>query len=99
MPRPAPKCQALQKVPDSGRQKGGACELRLPMLSTRQPGNFQGRYVLRHAGKARPPVMLGKNISKTSPPPQSPLETEASTLANLTGWNVEDLYKKASAQT
>ena len=55
--------------------------------------NFQGRYVLRHPWKGAPKCEAGKKYLDDLPKRQW---TEAQTLANLTGWDVNDIYKKAA---
>jgi len=55
--------------------------------------NFQGRYVLRHPWKGTPTCDAGKQYLEDLPKRQW---TEAQTLANLTGWDINDIYKKST---
>ena len=53
--------------------------------------NFQGRYVLRHPWTGQATCDEGKKYLATLPERH---RTEAKTLADLTGWEVADIYKK-----
>ena len=53
--------------------------------------NFQGRYVLRHPWTGEAKCDAGKKYLAALPERQ---RTEAKTLADLTGWDVADIYKK-----
>jgi len=53
--------------------------------------NFQGRYVLRHPWTGEAKCDAGKRYLASLPERQ---RTEAKTLADLTGWEVADIYKK-----
>ena len=53
--------------------------------------NFQGRYVLRHPWTGEAKCDAGKKYLAALPERQ---RTEAKTLADLTGWETADIYKK-----
>jgi hypothetical protein len=53
--------------------------------------NFQGRYVLRHPWNGNSDCAAAKEYRQGLVDRQ---KTEAETLANLTGWDIEDIYKK-----
>ena len=53
--------------------------------------NFQGRYVLRHPWAGKSDCPAAKQYRETLAARQ---KTEADTLANLTGWDIQDIYKK-----
>jgi hypothetical protein len=53
--------------------------------------NFQGRYVMNHPFKGNLSCAAGKKYQQTLRPR---FEKEASTLANLTGWSIRDIYSK-----
>jgi len=50
--------------------------------------NFQGRYVLRHAWKGKPTCEAARDYVKGLP---KRFDAEAQTLANLTGWSIDDI--------
>jgi hypothetical protein len=54
---------------------------------------FQGRYVLRHAFTGTSRCEAGKQYKKSLVQRQ---EQEAKNLAQLTGWNIQDIRKKAN---
>lgn len=54
---------------------------------------FQGRYVLRHAFTGASRCEAGKQYKKSLVQRQ---EQEAKNLAQLTGWNIQDIRKKAN---
>jgi hypothetical protein len=53
--------------------------------------NFQGRYVLRHPWNGSSDCPAAKRYREDLVQRE---KTQAETLANLTGWGVEDIYKK-----
>ncbi|WP_411819958.1 DUF2330 domain-containing protein [Hyphococcus formosus] len=55
--------------------------------------NFQGRYVLRHPYKGDAQCDAAKQYRAELP---KRFEQEAQTLANLTGWEIDDIRKKMS---
>jgi hypothetical protein len=55
--------------------------------------NFQGRYVLRHPWTGTERCSGAQQYQKELPRRQ---EREAQTLASLTGWNIDDIRKKAN---
>lgn len=55
--------------------------------------NFQGRYVLRHPWTGKSTCDAAKNYKQNLP---KRFEKEAQTLANLTGWDINDIRKKMS---
>lgn len=57
--------------------------------------NFQGRYILRHPFQGEISCQEGKRYRKDL---RQRLETEAQTLAKLTGWEINDIRKKAGIQ-
>jgi len=57
--------------------------------------NFQGRYVLRHPWKGTTTCDAGKRYVEELPKRH---RTEAENLAKLTGWDVDEIYRKASGQ-
>ncbi len=57
--------------------------------------NFQGRYILRHPFKGEISCQEGKRYRKDL---RERLETEAQTLAKLTGWEIDNIRKKAGIQ-
>jgi hypothetical protein len=65
----------------------------LTFQETQDQENFQGRYVLRHpwAG-AEDTCPAAKNYFDDLRQRRS---TEAATLADLTGWNIDEIYQKA----
>ena len=64
----------------------------LVFQETADRGNFQGRYVLRHpwTGEARCEAAMRYRESL-----RARAETEAATLASLTGWTLDDIRRKA----
>jgi hypothetical protein len=57
--------------------------------------NFQGRYVLRHAWTGTDSCSAAQQYRQELP---RRLEREAQTVASLTGWNIEDVRKKANVR-
>jgi hypothetical protein len=55
--------------------------------------NFQGRYVLRHAWTGTDRCSEAQRYQEDLPRRQ---EGEVQTLASLTGWNIEEIRKKAN---
>ena len=53
--------------------------------------NFQGRYILRHAWKGEAKCEAATSYLREQPRVR---ERQAQTLANLTGWKIEDIRKK-----
>lgn len=53
--------------------------------------NFQGRYVMNHPFKGTANCEAGKKYRQALRPR---LEQQASTLANLTGWSIRNIYRK-----
>jgi hypothetical protein len=64
----------------------------LMFQETKDRQNFQARYVLRHAWKGDPNACQEAKTYLESIPRRH--ETEAQTLANLTGWNINDIRAK-----
>jgi hypothetical protein len=64
----------------------------LVFQETGDRSNFQGRYVLRHPWKGKADCPQAKDYKEQLAKRQ---KTEAETLANLTGWDIADIYKKA----
>ncbi|WP_421655899.1 DUF2330 domain-containing protein [Leptothermofonsia sp. ETS-13] len=63
-------------------------------LMFQETGNrelFQGRYVLRHAFTGKMDCPAGQEYGRSLP---RRFEKEAQTLANLTGWDIQDIRKK-----
>jgi hypothetical protein len=60
----------------------------LKFQSTSDRTNFQGRYVIRHPFKGNLSCQAGKQYQKSLKERQA---NEAKTLANLTGWNINDI--------
>lgn len=58
--------------------------------------NFQGRYILRHPFQGEITCQEGRKYRKDL---RQRLETEAQTLAKLTGWEINDIRKKAGIQS
>ncbi len=54
--------------------------------------NFQGRYILRHPWKGEATCEAARQYQAELP---RRLEAQAQTLANLTGWKIEDIRRKA----
>jgi hypothetical protein len=63
----------------------------LVFQATQDRGNFQGRYVLQHAFKGDTSCPAGKAYKKQVWQRQ---KQEATTLADLTGWKLDDIQKK-----
>jgi hypothetical protein len=63
----------------------------LAFQETKDQENFQARYVLRHAWKGGESCPEAKNYYEQV---RQRHETEAETLANLTGWDVDDIRRK-----
>ena len=63
----------------------------LMFQETSNQQNFQGRYVLRHPFKGEMKCEAGQQYQRSL---ASRFEKEAQTLANLTGWNIQDIRKK-----
>jgi len=63
----------------------------LVFQETGDRGNFQGRYVLRHPWTGTAYCSAAKEYREQLAARQ---KTEAETLANLTGWELADIYKK-----
>jgi hypothetical protein len=53
--------------------------------------NFQGRYVLRHPWKGNSDCPAAKQYREDLAVRE---KTEAESLANLTGWDISEIYKK-----
>ncbi|MEM6781372.1 MAG: DUF2330 domain-containing protein [Pseudomonadota bacterium] len=66
-------------------------DIALQVTSDRQ--NFQGRYVMRHPFKGAVSCEAGKEYYKALP---KRFETEAQSLASLTGWDVADIRNRMS---
>ena len=64
-------------------------DLMFQETSNRQ--SFQGRYVLRHAFKGDIKCQAGQQYKRSLP---ERLDRQARTLAQLTGWNIQDIRKK-----
>ena len=60
----------------------------LRLVATGDRGNFQGRYVMRHAFEGEMACPAGENYRRSLP---QRWEREAQTLANLTGWDINDI--------
>ena len=61
---------------------------------SRKPrSNFQGRYVLRHPWKGSADCPAGKSYFEETLPKRQ--KAEAQTLANLTGWDLQEIHRKA----
>ena len=58
---------------------------------TRDSGNFQGRYILRHPWKGKVSCQAGEQYLKQLAKRQ---ETEAQTLASLTGWDLSQIHTR-----
>ena len=54
---------------------------------------FQGRYILRHPFNGDADCPAGEVYKRVLP---GRFETEAQTLARLTGWNIDEIRKKLS---
>jgi len=65
----------------------------LVFQETADRGNFQGRYVLRHPWKGSVECPAGRTYFEETLPKR--LNAEVQTLANLTGWDVQEIYRKA----
>jgi len=64
----------------------------LMFQSTTNRQNFQGRYILRHAFKGAANCPAAREYQQALKQRQ---EREVQTLARLTGWNINDIRKKA----
>jgi hypothetical protein len=94
-------------VGDDGARGGGGQEAFVTRLHARYDGahfpedivfqttqdrsNFQGRYILQHPFKGDPKCKAGSDYKAQVWERQ---QKEAQTLADLTGWNVDDIKKK-----
>ncbi len=67
----------------------------LVFQETANQQNFQGRYVLNHPFKGELNCSAGKQYTRSLP---ARFEKEAQTLANLTGWNINEVRKKMSLE-
>jgi hypothetical protein len=67
----------------------------LVFQETANQQNFQGRYVLTHPFKGEMSCSAGRQYGRSLP---ARFEKEAQTLANLTGWNINDFRKKMSLE-
>jgi len=65
----------------------------LTFQETADRANFQGRYVLRHPWKGSADCPAAKTYFEETLPKR--LKTEAETLANLTGWDLQEIQRKA----
>jgi hypothetical protein len=65
----------------------------LVFQETADRSNFQGRYVLRHAWKGSADCPAAKTYFEETLPKR--LKDEAQTLANLTGWDLQEIHRKA----
>ena len=65
----------------------------LVFQETADRGNFQGRYVLRHPWKGSAECAGAKTYLEETLPKRQ--KAEAQTLANLTGWNLQEIHRKA----
>ncbi len=63
----------------------------LKFQSTSGRANFQGRYVIRHPFRGE---MTCRQASQYQQSVRNRQEKEAQTLANLTGWDIEDIRKR-----
>ena len=63
----------------------------LVFQETADRANFQGRYVLRHPWKGSEDCAEARQYREQVP---QRMETEAQTLASLTGWSIDDVRKK-----
>ena len=63
----------------------------LMFKETGDRSNFQGRYVLRHPYQGDSKCEAAENYRASLP---KRFEAEAQTLANLTGWNIEEIREK-----
>ncbi|WDI30594.1 DUF2330 domain-containing protein [Hyphococcus flavus] len=63
----------------------------LVLKETGDKSNFQGRYVLRHPYKGDTTCEAAEDYRANLP---KRFEKEAQTLANLTGWNIDDIREK-----
>ncbi|MFO1435783.1 MAG: hypothetical protein U1F34_05280 [Gammaproteobacteria bacterium] len=61
------------------------------MQETADRENFQGRYVLRHAFEGKLACDAAKVYQQGLP---QRYDAEAQTLANLTGWNINEIRAK-----
>jgi hypothetical protein len=68
----------------------------LVFQETGDRSNFQGRYVLRHPWTGKSDCPAAKTYQDELAKRR---KTEAETLANLTGWNLEEIYKKMGMNT
>jgi len=64
----------------------------LVFQETADRGTFQGRYVLRHPWKGEAACEGGERYRESV---RARRETEAATLASLTGWPIDDIRRKA----
>jgi hypothetical protein len=64
----------------------------LVFQETADRGNFQGRYVLRHPWKGEARCEAGARYRESL---RARVETEAATLAALTGWPLDEIRRKA----
>jgi hypothetical protein len=64
----------------------------LVFQETADRGNFQGRYVLRHPWKGEARCEAAERYRQTL---RARTETEAATLASLTGWAIDDIRRRA----
>jgi hypothetical protein len=65
----------------------------LVFQETADRSNFQGRYVLRQPWKGSSDCPAAKTYFEETLPKR--LKTEAETLANLTGWDLQEIHRKA----
>jgi hypothetical protein len=68
----------------------------LMFKETTNQESFQGRYVLRHAFEGEARCEAGQQYQKSLP---VRYEQEAKTLAQLTGWNIQDIRRKLKLPT
>ncbi len=64
----------------------------LMFLQTKDRSNFQSRYIIRHPWQGNEQCAQAERYRKSL---RQRREKEAQTLANLTGWNIDDIHHKA----
>ncbi len=61
------------------------------LVETEDRGNFQGRYVMRHAFEGEMACAAGEQYRRSLP---ARWEQEAQTLASLTGWDINQIREE-----
>jgi hypothetical protein len=88
-PRGNPRRRVRHAAPRAVRRRAFPRRPRVP--GNRGPANFQGRYVLRHPWKGEARCDAAERYRESL---RARVDTEAATLASLTGWPLDEIRRK-----